>query len=61
MNAIWSKWAPAYERTSLASFAISGCFFGNVYTLASGGYISRYLGWPAVFYITGTLIKLKVS
>ncbi|XP_075233630.1 sialin-like isoform X2 [Lycorma delicatula] len=53
MNEIWSKWAPIYERTSLASFAISGCFFGNVYTSASAGYIAKYLGWPAVFYITG--------
>ncbi|KAJ7378838.1 hypothetical protein OS493_020437 [Desmophyllum pertusum] len=55
-HAIWSKWAPSMERTTLVSIAVTGCTVGSIVTMPISGLLTRYDldgGWPAVFYTFG--------
>lgn len=45
-------WAPHDEYGRLVSLQIIGCPIGICLTQGVGGFISQYLGWPAIFYIT---------
>eukprot|EP00042_Codosiga_hollandica_P050098 m.591632 g.591632 ORF g.591632 m.591632 type:complete len:501 (-) comp58018_c0_seq3:367-1869(-) len=56
--ALWTKWAPPAERTTLAAFAQSGLVVGLVFCLLISSYLcnTNFLGgWPASFYTAGTL------
>ncbi|XP_068603774.1 sialin [Brachionichthys hirsutus] len=53
MMALWSRWAPPLERSSLLTLAGSGSNFGAFLALPLTAYICQTLGWPAVFYICG--------
>ncbi|XP_074614068.1 vesicular glutamate transporter 3-like isoform X2 [Acropora palmata] len=55
-HAIWSKWAPPLERSSLITISIAGCPFGNIVAIPLTGVLSKYGfdgGWPSVFYCIG--------
>ncbi|KAK6641242.1 hypothetical protein RUM44_012951 [Polyplax serrata] len=49
------RWVPVEERARFISFAIQGCSLGQVVALPLCGWIITTLGWPSVFYISGTL------
>ncbi|EDO31704.1 predicted protein [Nematostella vectensis] len=56
-HAIWSKWAPPFERSTLITISIAGCPFGNIVAIPLTGLLSKYGfdgGWPSVFYCFGT-------
>ncbi|XP_074615246.1 vesicular glutamate transporter 3-like isoform X1 [Acropora palmata] len=55
-HAIWSKWAPIMERTTLVSLAVTGCSVGSIFTMPVSGLLTRFNfdgGWPAAFYPFG--------
>ncbi|XP_048584880.1 uncharacterized transporter slc-17.2 [Nematostella vectensis] len=55
-HAIWSKWAPPLERTTLVTLAISGCHVGTIITMPLSGLLTKYGfdgGWASVFYCFG--------
>lgn len=69
MHAMWSRWAPPLERSKLAMISISGCYIGTVVALPTSGFLADYLGWPSIFYFSGSFsfflmmsmfLKLKI-
>ncbi|XP_059613114.1 sialin-like [Phlebotomus argentipes] len=55
MHAIFSRWAPMYERSRMASFAFSGSYFGTVVSLPLSSLLAVNWGWESVFYCFGAL------
>ncbi|XP_023687940.1 sialin [Paramormyrops kingsleyae] len=53
MMAMWARWAPPLERSSLISFSGAGASCGAFLALPLTGFICHNLGWPAVFYCCG--------
>ncbi|XP_078492098.1 sodium-dependent phosphate transport protein 1-like [Ciona intestinalis] len=53
----WSSWAPPLERSVLNSISFSGFPLGLAFISLCAGWISETLGWEAVFYITGVVLK----
>ncbi|KAK7475888.1 hypothetical protein BaRGS_00032856 [Batillaria attramentaria] len=54
MHAIWSVWAPVYERSKLVSFSFAGAQLGTVFAMPISGLLCKYGfagGWPSVFYV----------
>ncbi|KAM3956522.1 putative inorganic phosphate cotransporter [Aphomia sociella] len=49
------KWVPLEEKSSLGTIIYSGCQFGTAIQLMASGFIADYWGWPAIFYVNGTL------
>ncbi|XP_028414169.1 vesicular glutamate transporter 2-like [Dendronephthya gigantea] len=57
-HAIWSKWAPVSERSTLVTAAIAGAAVGNIVALPLTGLLCKYGfdgGWPTVFYFFGSM------
>lgn len=54
MMAMWARWAPPLERSTLITVSSSGASFGAFLALPLTATISQTLGWPAVFYICGS-------
>ncbi|XP_074930276.1 LOW QUALITY PROTEIN: sialin [Gadus morhua] len=54
MMAMWARWAPPLERSTLISLSASGASFGAFVALPLTALICQTLGWPAVFYICGS-------
>ena len=54
MTGAWAAWAPPLEKTQLNGIAVSGASIGTLVIFTLAGYIADTLGWPAVFYVTGT-------
>ncbi|XP_037945913.1 putative inorganic phosphate cotransporter isoform X3 [Teleopsis dalmanni] len=55
-HTILSKWAPVDERGTLGTYCYAGSQFGTVIMLASSGLLaSSSLGWPSIFYISGSV------
>ncbi|CAL8298799.1 unnamed protein product [Lota lota] len=54
MMAMWARWAPPLERSTLISISGSGASFGAFAALPLTAWICQTLGWPAVFYICGS-------
>lgn len=49
------KWAHPSERGKLTTFAYSGTQAGTVITLGVSGILaSSFMGWPSIFYLTGS-------
>ncbi|XP_053963771.1 putative inorganic phosphate cotransporter [Anastrepha ludens] len=56
VHTILSKWSPVDERALMSSCTYSGCQFGTFVMLASSGVLAASrLGWPSIFYISGTI------
>ncbi|CAD6189434.1 unnamed protein product [Caenorhabditis auriculariae] len=53
MHVVWSHWAPAMEKTKLATFAFSGSYFGTVVAMPLSAYIGEGFGWPGIFLFFG--------
>lgn len=51
---IFAYWSAPSERFFLISFISSGMMVGIMLSYPISGSIAYYLGWRAVFYITGT-------
>ncbi|KAK0396402.1 hypothetical protein QR680_001706 [Steinernema hermaphroditum] len=58
MHVMWSNWAPALERTRLATFAFSGSYFGTVLAMPLSAIIGDHFGWSFVFYFFGVIALL---
>jgi len=54
MYVLISEWIPPRERPLLSVFIWSGIQFGTCLALPLSGYLSEWLNWQAVFYVTGT-------
>ena len=54
MTGAWGAWAPPLEKTSLNGIYVSGASIGTLIIFTLAGYIADTLGWPAVFYVTGS-------
>ncbi|GAB0100070.1 MFS domain-containing protein [Sergentomyia squamirostris] len=50
-----SRWAPAYERSRMASGAFMGNYLGTVISLPLSGLLAVHWGWESVFYFFGAL------
>ncbi|XP_070553612.1 sialin-like [Ptychodera flava] len=53
-HGMWGMWAPPLERSELMSFSGSGTSVGSILVSAISGIIADTLGWPYIFYITGS-------
>ncbi|XP_006888703.1 PREDICTED: sodium-dependent phosphate transport protein 3-like [Elephantulus edwardii] len=53
--ALWEKWCPPQERSSICTIATAGLALGPFVAVLSGGFISQVLGWPFAFYIFGAI------
>ena len=54
MTGAWGAWAPPLEKTQLNGIAVSGASIGTLLIFTLAGYVADTLGWPAVFYVTGS-------
>lgn len=55
IHAVWSKWAPPFERSRMAGFALAGSYAGTVIAMPLSGVFAVNFGWESVFYIFGAL------
>ncbi|XP_055704445.1 sialin-like [Phlebotomus papatasi] len=55
IHAIFSRWAPIYERSRMASFAFAGSYVGTVIALPLSGVLAVSWGWESVFYFFGAV------
>ncbi|XP_059610774.1 putative inorganic phosphate cotransporter [Phlebotomus argentipes] len=56
LHTLLSVWVPPSERSRLAGFVYAGGFLGNVVTTATSGLIAvSSVGWPAIYYISGSI------
>ncbi|KAK2573260.1 Vesicular glutamate transporter 2 [Acropora cervicornis] len=54
-HAVWTKWAPPLERSTLTTVAASGSHIGTVIAMPLSGLLAQHLGWTSVFYVFGKL------
>ncbi|XP_033121660.1 sialin-like [Anneissia japonica] len=57
MHAMWSNWAPPFERSKLLTITYAGSQLGTVISNPLSGWLcsTDFLGgWPSVFYVFGT-------
>ncbi|KAK6631672.1 hypothetical protein RUM43_013736 [Polyplax serrata] len=55
LSASVAKWVPINERARFLALTAQGCSVGPVIALPLCGWILTTWGWPAVFYITGSM------
>uniref|UniRef100_A0A1B0CLB8 Putative inorganic phosphate cotransporter n=1 Tax=Lutzomyia longipalpis TaxID=7200 RepID=A0A1B0CLB8_LUTLO len=56
LHTLLSVWVPPSERSRLAGFVYAGGFLGNVVTTATSGLIAvSAVGWPGIYYISGSI------
>ncbi|KAK9870670.1 hypothetical protein WA026_008230 [Henosepilachna vigintioctopunctata] len=53
IHAIWSQWAPPYERSRLATLAFGGAYVGTVVAMPTCALLADKLGWSYIFYVYG--------
>lgn len=59
VHTLLSKWIPVAERGPLGTYCYAGAEFGTVIMLAiSGSLASSTMGWPSIFYFSGTISLL---
>ncbi|CAG4948184.1 unnamed protein product [Parnassius apollo] len=49
------KWVPLEEKSRLGTIIYAGAQLGTALQLMASGFIAEYWGWPAIFYVNGTL------
>lgn len=52
---LFSRWVPAAERSRAVAVMLSGAPLGTVAALLATGWIIERFGWPAAFYLAGSL------
>lgn len=57
LNAMLAQWTPPEERSKIGSLVFAGAQLGTVVTSSLSGLILHYspIGWPAVFYLFGSI------
>ncbi|XP_059058451.1 putative inorganic phosphate cotransporter [Achroia grisella] len=55
VNNLISKWVPLDERNRLGTLIYSGAHLGTAVQLMASGFVADNWGWPAIFYVNGTL------
>ncbi|XP_063826136.1 putative inorganic phosphate cotransporter [Ostrinia nubilalis] len=55
MHHLIGKWFPLEEKSRFGTFVHSGGQLGTAVQLMISGFISSYWGWPAIFYVNGTI------
>ncbi|XP_041979293.1 putative inorganic phosphate cotransporter isoform X2 [Aricia agestis] len=55
MHNLVGKWIPLEEKSRLGTLIYAGGQLGTAFQLLSSGFIADYWGWPAIFYVNGTL------
>lgn len=57
LNAMLAQWTPPEERSMIGSLVFAGAQLGTVFANSLSGVILRYsiIGWPAVFYVFGSI------
>uniref|UniRef100_UPI00358F4804 sialin-like isoform X1 n=2 Tax=Myxine glutinosa TaxID=7769 RepID=UPI00358F4804 len=55
MHAMWSHWAPPFERSRLMTISYVGTNLGTVVSLPLSGILAEYWGWPSIFYVFGCI------
>ena len=61
MTGAWAAWAPPLERSQLNGIYWSGASVGTLVIFTLAGLVSDWLGWAAVFYVTGVSSLLWVA
>ncbi|ESO82092.1 hypothetical protein LOTGIDRAFT_135330, partial [Lottia gigantea] len=63
IQALWSQWAPKYEKTQLTALSYSGLSIAGITTFLVSGYLCTIPldhGWPFIFYVFGGFALLLV-
>lgn len=55
IHAVWSRWAPPYERSRMATLAFAGNYAGTVVSMPVCGLLADAYGWESIFYVFGTI------
>ncbi|CAK9834371.1 Putative inorganic phosphate cotransporter [Anthophora retusa] len=57
LNAMLAQWTPPEERSKIGSLVFAGAQLGTVFANSLAGIILHYstIGWPAVFYVFGSI------
>ncbi|KPJ16520.1 Putative inorganic phosphate cotransporter [Papilio machaon] len=55
MHNLIGKWVPLEEKSRLGTLIYAGAQFGTALQLMASGFVAEYWGWPAIFYMNGTL------
>ncbi|XP_049873026.1 putative inorganic phosphate cotransporter isoform X2 [Pectinophora gossypiella] len=55
MHNLIGKWVPLEEKSRLGTLIYAGAQFGTATQLMVSGFIAEAWGWPAIFYVNGTL------
>ncbi|XP_029050700.1 putative inorganic phosphate cotransporter [Osmia bicornis bicornis] len=57
LNAMLAQWTPPQERSMIGSLVFAGAQLGTVFANSLSGIILHYstVGWPAVFYVFGSV------
>ncbi|KAK4293223.1 hypothetical protein Pmani_034057 [Petrolisthes manimaculis] len=58
MNAMVARWIPPLERPRFMSFTYMSNTLGTVITMPVCGFLIAWVGWPSVFYFSGTVAIL---
>lgn len=53
IHAVWSRWAPKYERSRMATIAFAGNYAGTVISMPLSAVLAVNWGWESVFYVFG--------
>ncbi|XP_031634758.1 vesicular glutamate transporter 2-like [Contarinia nasturtii] len=54
IHAIFSQWAPPFERSRMATTTFAGNYIGTVVSMSISGILINRFGWECLFYIFGT-------
>ncbi|XP_008215710.1 putative inorganic phosphate cotransporter isoform X1 [Nasonia vitripennis] len=57
LNAMLAQWTPPEERSKIGSLVFAGAQLGTVFATTLSGFILHHstMGWPAVFYVFGSV------
>lgn len=56
IHAVWSQWAPPYERSRMATLAFAGNYAGTIVAMPLSGVLANMFGWESLFYTFGMYI-----
>lgn len=53
IQAVWSKWAPPEEKTTLVTVSYAGIHAAHAIALPIFGFLAERFGWQSLFYVPG--------